>query len=93
MDVSGSRNFVWTLGDSAGVSSAQLTKELNVGCLRRRVAERRQNLAPGERVPIHRDNPGTTSRENPEPAKRGQVMRLAMRDLMRPYRARKFLRN
>src|SRR5438128_11425015 len=32
------------------------------GCLRQRAAERRQSLAPGERVPMYRDerNPGIT---------------------------------
>ena len=48
----------WVAPDVINTNSAQRQR----GCQRQRAAERRQSLAPGERVPMYRDerNPGIT---------------------------------
>lgn len=62
---------------------AELMSNLYKNALRifaRQVAERRQIVAPGERVPTYRDNPGITFPKESKRAKRAT-------ESLRPYRA------
>ena len=53
-----------------------------------RAAQRRQSLAPGERVPTRRDNPGINPLKDPSPRSGRQMFHVTAHNPLRPYRAR-----